>query len=114
MVSGRLLSAAAPGKDITSRVDESCSWLTPQPLRQFHRDPFWSGEKHQLAIMKLHDLVAQLDATRAQLANLGFNVFDSKTDMIETQLVEPGNVTIPYRLRVTIPQELNLNTRYGV
>jgi hypothetical protein len=32
----------------------------------------------------------------------------------ETELVEPGNATVPDRLRLAIPQELNLNMRYGV
>src|ERR1051326_6829015 len=83
-------------------------------LRKLQRDPFGSGKEHQLAIVKLHDLVAQLDATRTQPANLGLNVFDLEADMVEAELVEPGEITVHNRLRVTIPQELNLNARCGV
>jgi hypothetical protein len=44
-----------------------------QPLRELHREPFRSGEKHQLAIVKLHHRVAQLEVqplTRESAADI--------------------------------------------
>src|SRR5215467_2464322 len=116
---GRQPLSTRPGLPVArtqldSRTAKRRDALMSQPLRELHRHPFRSGQEHQLAIMKLHDVVAQLDATRTQSSNLGLNVVDRKADMIEAQLVEPGDVTIPNRLGVTVPQELNLNTRCGV
>jgi hypothetical protein len=81
------------------------------PLGELDRDIFRSVQEDKLAVVKIHDLVAEPDAGSAQLRDLGFEVVYREADVVEAQLVELGNVGIDNRFGVTIVQQLHFGVR---
>jgi len=59
----------------------------------------------------LHDLVAGLHAACCQSADLRFDIIHGEANVVEPHLVELEDVRIDNRLRVTISQQLDFETR---
>src|ERR1700720_4410847 len=81
------------------------------PLRQFDGHVFGAVDKNKLAVVKIHHVVADLDAGGGELGDLGFQVVDGETDVIEPDLVELGDVGVGDHLRLTIGQKMHLDVR---
>ena len=78
------------------------------PLRELDGHSFRAVDEHQLAGMKIHDLVAGLEPVRPQLRVFSFDVADRKADVVHAELVQVADVRIGQGLGVTVAQQLDL------
>src|SRR5580704_11723148 len=81
------------------------------PLRRFDGHVFGAVDKNKLAVVKIHHVVADLDADGGELGDLGFQVVDGKAYVVESDLVELGDVGVGDHLRMMIGQKLHLGVR---
>src|SRR3954466_5865465 len=78
------------------------------PLREFDGDAFGAVDEHQLAGMKIHDLVARLESVRPEPGDFGLDVADREADVVHAELVQVADVRIGQRLGMTVAQQLDL------
>jgi hypothetical protein len=104
-------SSAASTMSLSRHAASAQGRPESMPLRQFDGHVFGAVDKNKLAVVKIHHVVADLDAGGGELGDLGFQVVDGETDVIESDLVELGDVGVGDHLRMTIGQKLHLCVR---
>ena len=63
-------------------------------LGELDGDVFRAAEEHELAVVKAHDLVAQFHAGGLELDDLGVEIIDRETDVVEAEPVELVDVRV--------------------
>lgn len=83
------------------------------PLCQFDGDVVGAGQEVEVAVVEAFEFAADLDAVGVEVGDHRFDVIDGEADVVEAELVEPGDGGIAHRLGPPIVQELDLEPRRG-
>ena len=78
------------------------------PLRKFDGHALGAGKEDQLARMKIHDLVASLEAVGPHLRHFSFDILHRKADVIEAELLEVADMGIVDGRGLPVVQQLDL------
>lgn len=70
-----------------------------QPLCELDGDALRPGNEHELAIVKLHDVIAHLDAGCGEFRHRRFDIVNREAHVIESQSVELPDVRVGHRVR---------------
>ena len=77
------------------------------PLRQFQGDALRPIKIDELAVVKVHDVVAELDAVSLEPGHLGLDIVHGKADVVVPQFVEFVDMRVGDGVGVMVFHQLN-------